>query len=65
MSPWPCFPTQGQKEGVLVQELSGHGTMFITVDPPPHGLMFIPVKTLGIRDGWGRMVKPRGQKSEC
>lgn len=51
--------------GGVGQELSSHDTMFITAAAPPPGLMFILVKATGIRDGWGRVVKPRGEKSEC
>lgn len=44
---------------------SGVGmTLFITAAPPPYGLTFISLKALGIRDGWGRVVRPRGEKSE-
>lgn len=64
MSPWPCFPTQGQQKGVLAQKLSVQDTICITAVPPQPSFMFIPVKAWRIRAGWSRVVKPRG-KSEC
>ena len=63
-SHWPCFPTQGQQERVSAQELSRHDTVFITAAPPPPGLLFLHIKAVGIRDGLGRVVKPRGEMSE-
>lgn len=64
MSPWPCFPTQGQQKGVLAQKLSGQDTVCFIAVPSPPGFTFIPVKAGRIRAGWGRVVKPRG-KPEC
>ena len=34
MSSWPGFPTQGQQDTVLAQELSRHDPVFITAAAP-------------------------------
>lgn len=40
-------------------------TLFVPAAPPPLGLLFSPVKALGITGGWGRAVEPGGEKSDC
>lgn len=51
--------------GGVGQELSSYDIMFIIVVVFLFGFMFIFVKVIGIRDGWGRVVKFRGEKFEC
>lgn len=40
-------------------------TLCSSLQPALPGLLRIFVKVMGIRDGRARVVRPRGEKSEC